>query len=176
MKQDLAGKTSDSLQGASITNSNEEYPSAIIAYDLALKAYELAERRLQVVEGRNEKILGYVSSLTLVVVAFLAGSNSPNLKLKSCLFVAALVFGGLSLCAGLSVMLLGRLHVIDMATISKKDWLVLNETEFKKEIILKSTEDYNKNFETIDKKAQVTFLSAALFVIEIILLIIWLLF
>jgi hypothetical protein len=151
----------------------DEHPSVEVAYDLAVKSYDLSERRLQIVEGRNEKILGYVSGLTLAVVAFLAGSNSTKLNLNSCLFITALIFGVLSLITGLLVMLAGRIKVIDIKTIKEK-WIHLEEIDFKKEMLIASSKHYDENCELLEKKAQLTLISAVLFVLEIIFLIIWL--
>lgn len=152
---------------------DNEYPSAEIAYELAIKSYELSERRFLIVEGRNEKILSYVSSLTLVVVAFLAGSNSPNLNLRSFFFVTALVFGVLSLINSLVVMLFGRIILIDITKI-KDMWLHLEEIDFKKEMLVKAGNDFDRNYKVVMRKAFLTSISALLFVLEITFLIIWL--
>lgn len=151
----------------------DEHPSAVTAYDLSIKSYELTERRLVAVESRNEKILSYVSSLTLAVVAFLASSSSQNLNIKSCLFIIALTFGFLSLLTSLGVMLLGRIIVFDITTIKNK-WIHLNEVDFKKEMLIKSSKDFDTNCKVIERKAFATSISAVFLVLEIIFLIIWL--
>lgn len=174
MKSKSINPLQDNLQTLDNKEVKSEYPSTDVSYDLALKAYDLAEKRFQVVEGRNEKILGYVSGLTLAVVAFLAGSNSPNLNLKSCLFITALILGVLSLLTGLAVMLLGRICAVDITTI-KNHWIHLEENEFKKEMIIKASNDFDTNIKLIDQKSIFTLISAILFIGEIIFLIIWLL-
>jgi hypothetical protein len=136
-------------------DQNDAHPSAVVAYDLSIKSYELTERRLVAVESRNEKILSYVSSLTLAVVAFLASSSSQNLNIKSCLFVIALICGFLSLLISLATMLLGRIIFFDIATIKNK-WIHLKEVDFKKEMLIKSSNDFDTNYKVIEKKALAT--------------------
>jgi len=95
----------------------DKYPSVSVAYDLAVKAYEFGERRLQVVETRNEKILGFTSSLNLVLIAFLSTSSPQNLKFSSLLFIVAFLSGIVSLLVGIVVMLSGEVAPIDIAKI-----------------------------------------------------------
>lgn len=165
-------KTEAQLEQVKESKKNE-HPSIEVAYDLAVKSYDLAERRLQIVEGRNEKILGFVSALTLAVVAFLAGSNSTKLNLNSCLFIIGLIFGVSSLLAGLLVMLAGRVKVVDIKRI-KEQWVHLKVIDFKKEMIIASSNHYDENCKLIERKALITSISAILFVLEIIFLVIWL--
>jgi uncharacterized MAPEG superfamily protein len=164
---------SENIETADKANENQ-YPAVPTAYDLAVKSYEFGERRFQAVENRNEKILGFAVTVNVALIVFLTSSNSPNLNLKSVFFIIAFLSGITSLILGVFAMFTGRVGTIDITQIYES-WLHLKDEDFKSEFIIQAANDFKKTFENIEKKSQLASLSAGFFLLEALLLIVWLL-
>ncbi|MDQ3799035.1 MAG: hypothetical protein M3384_06260 [Acidobacteriota bacterium] len=163
------------LGNPKIADSTEnQYPAVPTAYDLAVKSYEFGERRFQAVENRNEKILGFTVTVNVALIVFLSSSNSSNLNLQSVFFIIAFLSGIVSLILGVLAMFTGRVGTVDITVIYER-WLHLKENDFKTEFIIQAADDFKKTFKNIEGKSQLASLSAGFFLLEALLLIIWLL-
>lgn len=150
------------------------YPGVPTAYELAVKSYEFGERRFQAVENRNEKILGFATSINIALMVFLTSANSPNLNLHSILFIIAVLSAIVSLISGILAMFVGRVGTIDITQIYTS-WLHLKEDDFKAEFIIQAAKDFKKTFENVEAKDKLASLGSSFFLAEIILLLVWIL-
>jgi hypothetical protein len=146
-----------------------QYPAVSVAYDLAVKSYEFSERRFQAVENRNEKILGFVTTVNVALIVFLTNSNSQNLNLKSVLFIVAILSGIVSLILGILAMFIGRVGTVDITKIYES-WLHLKEDDFKAEFIFQAAKDFKRTFEYVEVKDKLASFSGRLFLLEALLL------
>ena len=151
----------------------EEFPSIGLAYEIALESYDIAMRRSDAIDNSLDRLVAWVTTVTVAIVTILVGLKIPTESFASCWFTAAGICFLLSVIGALSAKHQGELQVIMPHQLRAKLWLSLTEWEFKSNTIYAAGEAFLKNIKYINVKYRLATLSTAFFVAEIVCMAGW---
>ena len=115
----------EAMEGKEPTDE-EKYPSVGLAYDIALKSYDWSIQRLNAVDDRIDKLLTWISSITLGVVAFVGTKGPVNAFRCNAFFLLSMIIFAITVCFGLYTRHQGSLKLIS----PRKLYGVLHESSF----------------------------------------------
>ena len=158
------------------TNADLEafYPGVYTAFELIIPSYQLAERRLQAVDGWLQNLQAFTVTLT-VGATVLASGVVDDISFSSPLFFIAMATAGLSISTGLvgrafaEIKLISPRRIFDEGLIAKDEWT------FKKDLLYAAGDDYEYNRRVVEQKSFAAQVMTALFLLEALLLVIWVL-
>jgi hypothetical protein len=145
------------------------YPGVDMAYPLALASYEVTQKRFDAVDNRLQTLIaaGVTISLAVPIVA-----SQRGLDYRTGWFFGAAISFVLAVAVGFFARLWGDLTVINPSHFPET-WLHLSSWEFKKDMIYRAGEAFNKNKQTIVTKSRLGIISVILFLCEAILVVAW---
>lgn len=153
--------------------TNEEiYPSVYSAYDIALKSYDWAIQRTDSINGAIDRLLAWISSITIGSMAIIAGKETFP-PINSIWFYLGAGSFILSILIGVFAKVRGSLSLLSPKEIHEK-CLHLREWEFKSNIIYWAKDAYLKNKKYINTKGHLYDAMIILFLFEAIFYGIWL--
>jgi hypothetical protein len=152
------------------SKDEKDYPSVKLAYEIALKSYDWAIQRLNAMDDRTDKLLVWISSITLGTVALVGGRKISDGVFDWWFVIAIAIFMSI-VCFGLYIRQHGALTIID----PKKTYNLLHKSEwnFQKDTIYFAGEHLEKNIGLVNKKADYTTYMIYLFLAEIAALVAW---
>lgn len=148
------------------------WPRVDIAYDLVERSYQVMLERLESVEGRIQALQTLIVTLTLAVPLF-GRSIVQTADLTSGRFIAALVTFALALICGVVGRAWGSVTLANPKVMYEK-WLHYSVWEFKKTALYWAGKHYEANSLLVNRKGYFLTAMSALFVVEVILLLLWL--
>lgn len=152
--------------------SETTWPGVNIAYDLVERSYKVMLERLEAVEGRIQGLQTLVVTFTLAVPIFSAGIARVT-DFSSSRFIAALVAFIVAVICGVVGRAWGSVTLVNPKVIYEK-WLHYPEWEFKKTALYWAGEHYEANALLVNRKGYFLTAMSALFVVEVLLLLSWL--
>jgi hypothetical protein len=147
-------------------------PSVDLAYPLAVASYDWAQKRFDSVDGRIQTLIAFITTITFGVPLLASSITSQKANFQSRWFIAALIAFIVSLGFGLFGRLKGELTLLSPKHLYEK-WLDHSEFEFKKSLIGWAGEHFEKNRAEINSKWFYAKLSGTAFMLESILLLVW---
>ena len=150
----------------------EMYPGVNCAYDFVLPSYQWMLARFEATSNRLQTLLGFATTVTLAVPA-IATSIRKDVQFSSPWFLCAFVLFGLIMIIGLVARARGSLALANPKVLYQS-YLYKTEWEFRKDAIYWASEHFETNASIIDSKAWLATVMTVLFVIETIMLLIWL--
>jgi len=158
----------DNDQAQSPTSA--KFPSLELAYQLAVSSYDMAERRHNAIDNRFQSLITFGVTISLAVITIVA---DRQVSFISGWFIAALFAFFIAIVVAAIAQHKGKIRVID-PTILYQKWLELPPERFQKNLIFFSGEHFGLNCDIIDKKHRGLNVAAIVFLIEFILLAVWL--
>lgn len=154
-------------------NTNEKkYPSVELAYDISLKTYDWAMQRSDSIDGTIDKLLAWISSITLGVIAIMA-TKIQFVSFHSNYFYMAIACFVFTILAGTYTKIRGSLSLITPENLYHK-YLSYEQWEFKKNIIFWAGEDFKHNQGLVNWKGRVSIFMIIAFLLETIAIGEWL--
>ena len=150
----------------------QDYPSVELAYEHVAQAYEYAIRRLDAVDGRIQTMQTFAVTLTLAVPAF-ARAAFGTVDASSVWFVLAIAAFIALVSIGVVARSMGHISLVDPSVLFEK-YLDCRPWEFKKDMIFFAGEHARANHKLIRKKGRAVSWMTALFLLETVLLVVWL--
>lgn len=151
--------------------NDKQFPAVNLVYDITLKSYEIHENRLNEVNGGLERLITWISSITIGAIALIKGTI-PQIDLHDNLLYIALVLFLISIVIGIIARFSGFLQLISPAKLKEK-WLGFSEYEFKIKMIVKSAEYYTENLRLINIKGLAITIVSWIFLGEMLMILIW---
>lgn len=148
-----------------------QWPAVIRAYDYVLPSYQLLAARFESSDTRLTVVLNFVSSISLGV-PLLARAIDSNVPFRSRWFVAAMALFVIASIVGLAGRTYGRLTLPDPMMVFEKH-LASSEWQFKKDMLYFAGQHFERNREAVRRKGNLSLAVAALLVLEILCLVIW---
>jgi hypothetical protein len=152
------------------SNEDEDKGAIDLAYPLAIAAYDEAQRRSDVTEKRLQDISTVASAITLGALGF---SSARQLPVTDWPFVAAIGCALLGLCVAFAARITEQIAMLDLTKLWDQGYVAQNELQFKRDIVCWAGYDRNQNEKRIRKKSAFLTVSAGCFLVEIILLTVW---
>ena len=149
--------------------TEENYPAARLAYDIAISSYETALDRLKFVEERLQTTMALAAALTLAVPAIAKAKEVP---LRSDLLVVALVLFVLGISLGTYARWTGEVKLLN-PTHLYNEWLRCKEWVFKVDMVMYAGVHFDLNVSLIRKKWRLGILVSAIFFLEVLILFVW---
>lgn len=147
----------------------QTYPSVELAYPLAVASYEVAQKRGEALDNKLQTLTAFIATTTLALAVLIV---PRNLSLRSGWFVAAIIVALLAVVIGLYARFSGYLVTLDISALYN-DYLGHSEWEFKKDFIYYAGINFDTNTALINKKGHCASIIAALFIIEAVLVLVW---
>ena len=163
------------------TFTEENYPAVDLAYEVSLKSYDWAIQRMDSIDNTIDKLLAWISSINLGVIAIVASKTSNisgyrNLSelFESGYFYTSMVIFFIIILLGVITKIFGSLRLVSpkklLSRLHKNHWL------FKKDAIYLSANDFRINQIIVNRKGYISITIIVLFIFEIYFLIGWLIF
>lgn len=149
----------------------EAYPSVETAYEIALKSYDWSIQRMDAIDGAIDKLLAWISSINLGVIAVIASKNLP-IYFESKYFYYVMIIFLLIVLTGIGTKIKGSLRLVSPEKLV--NMLHKNPWEFKKDGIYLSSKDFKRNHIVVNRKGYASTVMIICFVLEICLLVKWL--
>lgn len=148
-----------------------DYPSVDLAYEFVKPSYDWMIRRI---EAMNAAIQYLITLAVTIIAAFpvVAKLISPGINFVSPLFIVAMVLFASLVVIGCIAIRMGRLSLLNPKVLYDK-YLYLSHWEFQQQTLYFAGEQFIKNNNRINKKANMRDFMTILLLVEIILLIIW---
>jgi hypothetical protein len=150
----------------SVSTNADVYKEALeLAYPLAVESYKEAERRLDIAEKRLQDLTAFMVTVTLGVVAVMAG----KVNLRDWPFIVGFVCAAVGVGIGIVARLMGGLILISPRNIYEKH-LVKTSSQFKLDFVGAAGNAREENEKHIRRKAFATGLVIICFLAEAIFL------
>jgi hypothetical protein len=153
------------------SDNQQSYPAVDVAYEFVLPSYQMLAARFEAADNRLTTVPNFAATVTLGV-PILAKAIQPEMSFGSPLFVAAV----LAFIAGAVLAIMGRLRgglVLPDPAVLYEQRLDESEWEFRKNAIFFAGQHFERNSETIRRKNNVAYAVAAMFFLEIVWLVLW---
>lgn len=150
----------------------QNYPSVDLAYDITLKSYDWAIQRYDAIDNTIDKLLGWISSITLGVIAIVA-TKEPQPNFQDCAFYVAMFFFGITVVSGVATKVWGSLSLINPQDVYNK-YLTLVKSDFKKKVVFFGGKAFKRNQTIVNHKGKVSILMIGCFIGEMVAIGYWL--
>lgn len=148
----------------------EKYPYINPAYEIALKSYDWYINRSNAIDGGIDKLLGWISSVTLALIAFIATNYTMNFSSKW--FFRSMIFFVGAIISGLATKIFGSLKLLH-PKILYKEFYSLSEFQFKTDVLIRAGEATDNNQFLVNWKGWMSILMILCFIAEIYSLLRW---
>ena len=151
---------------------HEEFPGLGLAYDRAMASYQEIAARDAATGQRIDGLLTLTSTVTLAAPLVVAATGTVP-PLQSSLLVAVAALFATVLVLGVA----GRGFVGSPKSVNPADlyeaWIDLDEIEFKLEAVYWAGEHFEHGMRVVWRKSLIAHAMTALFIIEIVALLVW---
>jgi len=148
----------------------EQYPYIKPAYEIALKSYDWCINRSNAIDGGIDKLLGWISSVTLALIAFISTHYTVNFSSKW-FYCSMILFVG-AIISGLATKAVGSLKLLH-PKILHEEFYSLDEFQFKTDILIRAGEAFTNNQFLVNWKGWVSILMIICFIAEMFFLLKW---
>jgi hypothetical protein len=158
-----------------VNDVNEE--AVELAYSLAVQSYETAIKRYDAVENRATALLGLFATVTFAIptIGKLSEKSDQLIPVNTLCFRLSLLFFALSMIFNLLVKFTGEL-VVSSPSLHYKNWLTQTSVDFKRYFVREAGNAFDTNRSIIKLKHNYIILSSICFLVEGVLLSLWLFF
>lgn len=153
---------------------SKSYPATKNAYDIALKSYDWAIQRSDAIDNRASKLLAWISSITIGVIAIMY-SKTPLTTFQNNYFYTAMVVFAIAVILGAVIEFITYVRFISPQKLYE-EYLHYEEEEFMRYIIYFAGQAFQKNLKLINRKGYILGTMLVLFLVELALLGIWITF
>jgi hypothetical protein len=147
-------------------------PSVDLAYPLAVASYDWAQKRFDSVDGRIQTLIAFITTITFGVPLLASSITGQKANFQSKWYIAALLVFVVSIGFGIFGRLKGELTLLSPKHLYEK-WLGHSDCEFKKSLIGWAGDHFEKNRSEINSKWFYAKLSSSAFMLECVLLLVW---
>ncbi len=151
--------------------SEIDYPSVPLAYELIPASYEMIAQRIEAVDQRVQSLLAFSVTLTVAVLVIFSPSRA-DLDFAAPLFLAAMAAFAFLIIVGLFARALWHVTVVSPKELFE-GWLDLPEDDFKVRSIYWAGEHFEQNVNVVNKKSRLANVMTVLFLFEAGFLLIW---
>lgn len=169
----LAGRTESLMvAGADGPGQSEiDYPSVPLAYELIPASYEMIAQRIEAVDQRVQSLQTFAVTLTVAVLVIFSPSGA-DLGFATPWFPAAMAAFGSLIIVGLFARAAWQVTVVSPKELYE-GWLDLPVNEFRVRSIYWAGEHFEQNVSVVLKKSRLANVMTALFLFEAGFLLIW---
>ena len=150
----------------------KKFPSTELGYEIGLKSYDFSLQRSDAVDNRIDRMLAWISGINLGTIAVFKANeisfNSIYFTIAVALFLTILVIGMIGKARG-TLTLIEPKKIFD-------SWLYYGKLYFKYQLLSYIGEHFEKNQDFVNWKAKLLNWMIFLFLLEIIVLGIWIIF
>lgn len=152
-------------------SNKEKFPSVDLGYDVAMGSYRTTFQRFDIIKNGIDRTLTWMLSFNLGLIVILA-DKSEKVQFHSWWFYSAILLFFIAFIMGMSAKV-KKLKAIRSPKVIFEKWLKKTEWQFKKDSIFFAGQNYDTNKRINDYNGIISDCIIGLFMLEIILLALW---